>query len=72
MVNVFFLNAEVRSLTLKRENYKGVICAALGTILPVSKVLISILVVDGVLFCTVKIRGSCLTLLFYCGCGSSF
>lgn len=74
MVNVFLKNAELRFLTLKRENYKGVVALqqTLGTILHVSKVLILILVVYGVLFCTVKICGSCLTLLFYCGCGSSF
>lgn len=70
---MFFRNAELRFLTLERENYKGVaLQQTLGTILHVSKVLILILVVCGVLFCTVKICGSCLTLLFYCGCGSSF
>lgn len=62
MVFFFFFNAELRFLTLKRESCKGMACAAnLGTILPMSKVLISTLVVDGVLFCTVKICGSCLT-----------
>lgn len=66
-------NVELRFLTLKRENYKGVaLLQPLGTILHVSKVSILISVVSGVLFCTVKICGSRLTLLFYCGCGSSF
>lgn len=50
MVDVF-KNAEIRFLTLKRENYKGVaLLQPLGTILHVSKVLILILVVYGVLF----------------------
>ena len=50
MVDVF-LNAELRFLTLKRENYKGIVLEQpLGTILRVSKVLISTLVVYGVLF----------------------
>lgn len=58
MIDVFLKNkksAELRFLTLKRENYKGIaLSQALGTILHVSKVLILILVVNGVLFCTVK------------------
>lgn len=47
----FVFTAELRFLTLKRENYKGVAFPQpLGTILHMSKVLILILVVDGVLF----------------------
>lgn len=54
---MFFFNAELRFLTLKRENCKGIVLAQpLGTILHVSEVLILTLVVRGVLFVKYGVR----------------
>lgn len=62
MVKKNFFNAELRFLTLKRENYKGYcLKQPLGTILlDVSKVLILTLVVSGVLlYCTIRFMSNC-------------
>lgn len=65
---VFFLNAELRFLTLKREKItRGIVFKQpLGTILlHVSKVLILTLVVSGVLlYCTIRFMSNSAVLLW--------